>query len=394
LKILIRIIKYFLISVIILILIPYIICPVYKYPEVSPFTGKLYYNPYSNISADGWLKANFHAHTRQWSGITAGSSSDEKIVAAKYKELEYDIVGISDYQDINTLLREDPLYVPVYEHGYGALKSHQLVIGAAKVNWMDFLLLQSFHNKQHVIAGLNSDSGVISINHPKLRGAFSPENLVYLKGYDLLEVSSHSYFNATDLWDTALSAGNSVFAMGNDDNHDINDPEDFGYVFTLINSGERNTASILRSLKQGKAFVVELEPQKDTSPQKKIEQANSVPLLSSCSIINDTIEITFSRNFDTLKLIGQNGTIMKKAVNADSVIYIMQPYDTYIRTELNQPGLSNVFLNPIFRYEGEIKTVKPEIDIIKTWVYRIVYIFVAGVILFFIIRNRKKTRNL
>ena len=372
--------------IIIIILIPYLLCPFYKYPEIVSFAGKMIYNPYENISSNNWLKANFHAHTRQWTGITAGSSSHEEVVASKYKELKYDITGISDYQSINTYLEDDPLYIPVYEHGLGVLKSHQLVIGPKEVSWKEFMLFQTFHNKQDVINSLRKDGEVISINHPKLRGAYSPDDLKYLKDYDLLEVSSHSYFNAADMWDTALSAGNPVFVIANDDNHDINDPEDFGYVYTMINTNKKDTKAILSALKSGNAFGVELEPQKDTSPQKKIQQSVSIPVVTSCKIFKDTLEMIFNRDFDNIKIIGQNGKLKLSGHNNDTIKYCLQSEDTYIRAEINQSDMTNIFLNPVFRYDGEIYKVHPEIDVKKTWIFRFIYLIIA-LLVFLIIKS-------
>jgi len=393
LKIFFRLLKYLIFLILFLILIPYLICPFYKYPDLKPFSGDKFYNPYANIDSTKWRKANFHAHSRQWTGFTAGSSNHEEDVAEKYREIKYDIIGISDYQSINTFLANDPAYIPVYEHGYGILKSHQLVIGVKSVSWYEFMLFQSFHNSQDIILHLRNDDEVISVNHPKLRNAFPPDVLKYLKGYDLLEVSSHSYFNATDLWDTVLTAGNPVFALGSDDNHDINDPEDYGYVYTMINSPGIRQDEILNALRSGIAFAVELEPQKDSSPNKKLEQYDAVPVITLCRILNDTVSMTFNKAFDTLKLIGNNGFLRAKEINKNSIIYITNENDTYIRAELTLKNAANIFLNPVFRYNGKIDSVQPEIDYTKTWLFRCLYSVIIGFIcLIFLKFNKKKSR--
>ena len=372
-----------------ILLIPYLICPFYKYPESKQFSGNKFYNPYENIDSTKWLKTNFHAHSRQWTGITAGSSNQEDDVAAKYKEINYDIIGISDYQSINTFLANDPAYIPVYEHGYGALKNHQLVIGAKNVSWLDFLLFQSYHNSQEIIVHLRKDNEVISVNHPKLRDAYPPQTLKYLRGYDLLEITSHSYFNAIDLWDTVLSSGNPVFTLGSDDNHDISDPEDYGYVYTMINSSHVNQNDILNALRNGTSFAVELEPQKDSSPKMKIEQSNSVPLIISCNINNDTLEMNYNKPFDTLKLIGQNGVIKAKEVNKNSCRYFIKDIDTYIRAEISHKNMISLFLNPVFRFNGNLDKRAPEIDITKTWIFRSIYIIIIGAVVFVYKRYKK-----
>ena len=49
------------------------------------------------------LRANFHAHTKSWMGVTFGENSEEEMATA-YAERGYDIVGISNYHRISTYL--------------------------------------------------------------------------------------------------------------------------------------------------------------------------------------------------------------------------------------------------------------------------------------------------
>ena len=387
-----RILKYLLGILVIFLILPYLLCPFYEYPEIKPFTGKMFYNPYEKIDSTAWRKANFHAHSRQWRGITAGSHNSAETVAARYKEINFDIVCISDYQNINTLLASEKTYIPVYEHGFGVTKTHQLVIGATDVSWKEYIIFQNYHIKQDIINSLKKDNEVISINHPRLRNAYTPNDLKYLKGYDLIEASSHSYFNATDLWDSALTAGNPVFAIGNDDNHDIYDPADYGYVYNMINCSDINIENIKTALRDGKAFVVELEPKDDASAKMKIEQSSLVPVITVCSIINDTLEMKFSRICDTLRLIGQNGILRNTLLNTDHVRYSLKETDTYIRAEIGQKNMTRVYLNPVFRYNGTIERVLPQIDYLKTWFFRAIYIIIVSVIIILYLRSKRKKR--
>lgn len=376
--------------ILLVLILPYLLCPFYEYPEVNPFSGNTFYNPYEKTDSSYWRKANFHAHSKQWSGITAGSKNEADTVAARYKEAGFDIIGISDYQGINTLLAGDKNYVPVYEHGYGVTKTHQLVIGGSDVSWKEYIIFQTFHNKQDVISSLKKDNEVISINHPHLRNAYPPEELKYLKGYDLMEISSHSYFNAADLWDSALSAGNPVFGIGNDDNHDIFDPADYAYVYSMINCNEINTENIKTALRNGRSFVVELEPKNDASPEMKIAQSNNIPVIRTCTISNDTLEMKFSRLCDTLRLIGQDGVIRTASIGTDYIKYALKDSDTYLRAEIGMKDLSRLYLNPLFRYNGSIQRVLPEINILKTWIFRTAYIIIISILVFFYVKRKRK----
>jgi hypothetical protein len=102
------------------------------------------------------------------------------------------------------------------------------------------------------------------------------------------------------------------------------------------------------------------------------------------------LEMCFNKEFDTVKLIGQDGTTKKTEMKNDTVKYTIQEQDTYIRAEINQSDKSNAFFNPVFRYSGELKKTAPEIDVEKTWIYRGIYLFLGGFVLILYLRYRKQ----
>lgn len=385
-KIFLRGLKYLLLLIVLIAALPYITCPIYNRPETSLFEGSSFYNPYSNLDTTKWLKANFHAHTRVWWGLTYGHRSDCGELIKKYNELDYDIIGVSDYQSINPKSS-----IPVYEHGVGISKNHQLSIGSKNVLYKEYLFYQSFHHKQNIISGLHDGNNIVSVNHPEMRNAYTAEDLKYLRGVDLLEVINHNYNNSQKLWDTALSNGNLMFLISDDDTHDITNPKDFGYAYTMVNSPSSKNEDIINALRKGNAVAVELEPQADMSPQRKLTQSLEIPKLIRCEVQNDSLLIGFDRICDTIKLIGQNGMRLEKMVRSKNVTYKIKPEDTYIRAEVNQSDLSNLILNPVFRYDGgEIHKTGPEINNIYTWLYRGGLILAAIVIIIFSLKRKKR----
>lgn len=380
-----QILKYFLLIIVVIILLPYLTCPVYEYPEIKTFTGTNYYNPYSSIDTTIWLKTNLHAHSKVWWGLTYGYKSDPEVLKEKYGALGYDITGISDYFKINPASD-----IPVYEHGAGVFKNHLLVIGAEKVLFKDYLTGQTFHNKQNMISELKTPDNLIAITHPDMRNAFSGNDLKYLKGYDLIEAVNYNYCWSVNLWDTALSAGNPVFLVMNDDSHDITDPDDFGRVFMFVNS-ENNTGKIIDALKLGNVLGVDLDHDKYDTPEIIIDKTKNTPKPVKCIITNDTLKLKFSRVCDTVKLIGQNGILLKNSENTDEVIYPVKPGDTYIRTEIKQANTSNVYLNPVYKYNNlnEYKT-QPVINYTVTWLLRTGYILTISLIVFLVFKRKKR----
>lgn len=368
---------------------PYLTSPFYKKPEPTPFTGTHIYNPYSKADSSNWLKCNFHGHTRVWGGVTAGMNTEKEDYLAKYKELKYDVIGISDYHDINP--SSD---IPAYEHGLGIFKNHQLSIGAGKVLWKEYLFLQSFHNKQNIIEGLREDSNIISINHPELRGGYDGEDFKYLRGFDLIEIFNGYSSNCTNLWDSALSAGNPVFCIGNDDTHDIHDPRDFGFIFNLVNSPSIKPVDVISALKEGRSIAVKLKPNlSDLSAAVKLSSAQEIPRPVSVSLNGDTLDILFDRICDTLRLWGQNGVIADTRTNVRRLNYVFSPHDTYIRAEILQKNSAKIEMNPFFRYSGgAISGKKPEVDQTATWAYRGLILFLISSIIIIKIYRKKRKR--
>lgn len=385
LKIFFKILKYLFFLIVFIAILPYLTCPVYKYPQSHVFSGSKFYNPYEKLDTSKWLKANFHAHSRVWWGLTYGWDSDPEELVKKYRELNYDVVGISEYQLFNPLSD-----IPVYEHGTGIFKNHQLSIGAKSILWKEYLFFQNFHHKQDIISGLREGNNLISINHPPMRGAYDEYDMKTLTGFDLLEVINHNYSKTLNLWDTVLSNGNPVFLIVNDDSHNITNPKDFGYAFTLVNSNTSKTEDIIDALRKGNAVGVEMEPIGDFSAKVKLQQAVLAPKPVSLQITGDSIVINFDKSCDTIKLIGQNGTLLLNFVSSKYISYKIKPEDSYIRAEVNQNDLTNVILNPVFRYDGQITRPEPVINHFMTWLFRSVLILLISTVIFLIIKRKRR----
>ncbi|MDR2410605.1 MAG: hypothetical protein LBE13_21180, partial [Bacteroidales bacterium] len=57
------------------LIIPYLLSPVYDFPQPKSFSGKAYYNPYLHTDSS-WKICNFHAHSRSWGGLTDGKHTN------------------------------------------------------------------------------------------------------------------------------------------------------------------------------------------------------------------------------------------------------------------------------------------------------------------------------
>lgn len=346
----------------------------YKFPEPHSFSGQYLYNPYCNIDSLEWKISNFHAHTHKFAGNSTTTLKNSRYLDSLYTYLGYDIISISDYQNINTHESKNSKYISVYEHGYQYYKNHQLVINAGKVNWIDYFFRQTLNNKQFVINSLRKDTTVlVTIVHPILRKAYSSNDFKYLTNYNCLEVANNKYLFISN-YDTVLSCGHPVFLMADDDEHNLKNPNDCGSAFNIINAVPLRD-SILKALKTGRSIGVKLDLNYYNTFEIKKTGIHDLPVLTGFSVKNDTIYLSMNKAVKTIKFIGQQGIEKKVITDSRTGSYSFTKSDTYIRTEIECTDGTLLFLNPVFRYNGVLRSEKsPPVDVKKTRLNRIIII--------------------
>ena len=330
--------------------------PVYDFPHPKPFSGSHFYDPYAGV--DGrWLAGNFHAHARAWYGLTNGNQSAAG-VRERYRAMGYSVVTVSDYQHVAAGRPGDPTYIPVYEHGYNVAKTHQLAIGARHVVWDDFVLWQSIHHKEFVLKKLKRASELVAIAHPELRAGYSLDDFRYLTSYDLLEIRSH-FGTAVPDWDVALSNGHPVWAIGDDDSHDADDPGQTGGTWTMIASDSRDRESVIDALRAGRDYVV------------KGRRGQSDVTLRGLEMRGDTMTVRCSAPVSSIEFVGQDGRHLASALNTADASYVMKPGDSYVRTVITTAA-TKMYLNPVLRYDGaQLPHPAATLDVKGTWLVRL-----------------------
>jgi hypothetical protein len=388
-KIICRIFLYSILTLITLLFFPYFFYNVYKFPEVTVFKGECLYNPYSGMDSTKWLKGNFHGHSRVWLGLTNGSKNKLSNILTLYKGLEYDIIGISDYMRINKYISGSTTFVSSYEHGYGFSKSHQIVLGDDKVVWFDFPLFQTINCRQEVFNRIKNDNNIVAIVHPSMNKAYEPEDLKYLTNYDCMEVLRHDR-NSSIFWDAALSSGHYVSLLADDDNHDIESSGETGRCFTMINSKSKSQGDILNAIKKGNTYGVDyLKGDKDFDAKR--DYLPNLAKLQNVQVDGNNITIQFSKPFIHLNFIGQNSEIKKQIDDSSIASYAFTDADTYIRAEAVFKDDIKFYLNPFIRYDGkEIKKSNVEIDYVKSYLLRGIFILIPVAIFLLIYFRSKK----
>lgn len=370
--------------------IAYAIAPIYDFKQSPTFSGKQIHNPYAGIDSTTWKKGNFQVQSQVWFGVTDGRKNESKAIYAVYQQLGYDIITITDYMKINTFGKDQDGYVAAYEHGYGFRKTHQVCLGARKVNWLDYPFYQNLNHKQHIINLLRRNNEIVTVAHPSVRKGYVPEEMKLLANYDLLEAVSH-YAVSLEYWDSALSSGHAVYLLSNDDSHDVLNPTKVGRYCTFINTESMEEADILSALKSGRAFGAKINMLEGDDFFKKAESHRKIPVLKSVEVINDTLFIELSHKARIVTFVGNKGMIKKSSSGAAKAFYPIMPDDPYIRTEIIFEDNTQFFLNPVIRYHENLpeRSRSPEVNWIKTWLQRFIALMIALTILLLVFKLRK-----
>lgn len=378
-------------------LVVYLAVPTYQFEEPKPFYGQYLYNPYQDINPEMWQKCNFHCHTRRYFGITDGRKSKEHIIDSIYSALGYDHAGISDYMSINAHNSDKEDYIPAYEHGYGFFrKTHQLCLGAEKVCRLDYPFMQSLEMKQHLLNKLSKTTRFAIPVHASFTTGYKEKEMMYLSNYRLLEIVN-PYGNAIKHWDMALSNGHRVYAIGDDDTHDINNPHEVCLNLTVINA-EHNADSILNAMDKGKSYVVRLDNFffHNNTIEEKAQVIEKLPYLTMARLTGDTLTITTSaKRIDTVRFIGQNGKVLDMQAKTDTARYVISPEDTYVRTELTFNYGRHLYLNPVTRHATPqpVDRRLDSINTVRTLMTRFVLITAVIALIYYLIKKGKEKKD-
>ena len=353
-KRIVKVLLYIILGFVMFVVVTSVFVPSYSFDEPKPFQGSYLHNPYQNMNPDNWVQANFHAHSRQFGGLTNGRVNTNEMIDSVYSSLGFEHVGISDYNKINYYDSVNRSFIPAYEHGYGIFKIHQLCLGAEKVRHLDYFAFQNLSMKQHTLNRLAEHNRLVIPAHPSfVKKGYLIEDMKYLSNYKLMEVLN-GFRISTAHWDTALSNGHLVYLVGNDDSHDMTDITDVATRFTMINAPENEAEQLLVALEDGNAVGVDFPVKRDETLKQKIERLkNNLPYITQVELKGDTLLVSASKPIHKVRFIGQEGRELAEAkAEAEMACYVIQPDDNYVRAELKFKDGTTLYLNPITRHES------------------------------------------
>ncbi len=339
----------------------------YHYEAPRPFSGKGWYNPFEQESLT-WSRANFHIHSRTWDGLTSGKNTPP-IIDSAYRSLGFAYYGISDYQRVNPA---SP--IPLYEHGWGLRKFHQLVFAPKTIFWWDFPWPFTRDIYQSVLSHLYETAPLITIAHP----FFNPYHtcpgdvLRHLGGYHAIEVLNR-YGDSITEWDSTLSAGHYATLLANDNVHDVHNPHQITTRWTeILLPPQASIDQLLQTLLQGK-----------TVGYKNIHAVpitgGDYPIFQQIRVVRDSLLVAVSEKVDSIRVIGQGGQVRAVATDTDRLSYPIEEEDTYLRVEFYTPRVV-AYSSALCRGEEPIRRPPPPENKLLTSLWRL--ILLGGVALY------------
>jgi len=195
-----------------------------------------------------------------------------------------------------------------------------------------------------------------------------------LTGYQLMEIVNGP-FPVEDLWDAALSAGHVVWALGNDDAHDVTNLRRTFIAWNMIDAAGASSEQIIGALRVGRSYAVSLVGN------------NADAALTSVAVTDSTMTIKSTGVPATFLFVGQDGAVRGTANQVMEAAYTFAATDTYIRTVVRTPNMV-MYVNPVLRYDGgRLPAPAARVDETFTWIHRAVILLIAAAVFFFLWRR-------
>jgi hypothetical protein len=136
-----------------------------------------------------------------------------------------------------------------------------------------------------------------------------------------------------------LSSGHPVWALANDDIHDLANVRRLAIAWNMIDAPSAHESDIIAALRAGRSYAISLVG-------KTADAA-----LAAVRVHDSTLTVSSSGVPATYVFIGQDGAVLQTSDQVMQATYPIKPDDTYIRTVIRTPNMV-MYLNPVLRYDG------------------------------------------
>lgn len=341
------------------------VSPIYNFEETAPFSGEKIYNPYRNIDTTiGWMKGNFHTHTKVDKGINECPFYPD-VVYDEYTSYGYDIIAFSNHQQLTTHPYNPDLQINVYEHGYNFFKFHKLVFGCDKERKFDHLLPFLDSQKQFMIDLLRKDGDFVVFNHPDRTSGIGNKTMKRITGYSLIE--GDAGFEESDKgrgtklrrWDEALSAGIYSHNFIGDDNHNPKKTSRIARRASFLNTPTKDYEQIKQTLLEGNFYTMRIPDYGDGDTAAKRDFNKRLPEIVSIGLKSDTIYIELSEPAEYIKVTTTNGKTADSVTNSEFLYFKMDENMPFARFTARYENGITIYSNAFARYGEESSEVNP-----------------------------------
>jgi hypothetical protein len=112
---------------------------------------------------------------------------------------------------------------------------------------------------------------------------------------------------------------------------------------------EINKNNILRAIKTGNSYAMTIG--KDLMQSEREGYNDSMPMLKNFAITTDTLHVKFSLPAKDIIISGENGRLLYKVSDNDSVSFKLGKQEPYARVTAVYNKGTQLLLNPVFRYK-------------------------------------------
>ena len=329
------------------------VSPIYNFRPAQPFSGPDLFNPYSAMdSASGWMRANFHTHTRVKGPWPLNECPyDAAYTDSVLRSLGYDIVTFSNHNEITEHPYDSTLQVNVYEQGYSPFKFHKLVFGSPSVKHWDPLLPLLASQMQFELDRLGADADFIQINHPYRTVGTTSERMALLSGYQLMELDTH-ISTENEYWDAALSAGHYSFGLANDDLHHPERTALTAIRCNFLRTPSGTCEDLKKTLLGGGFYAMRVPDYGDGDWAVKREKNRELPVVEAIGLEGEEIYLTLSQKADSIRINGAGHRTLLVATDTCRIRYALPEGEPYARMTAFFPDGAVIYTNPFARYDA------------------------------------------
>jgi uncharacterized protein (TIGR03437 family) len=304
--------------------------------------------PAPKATTSVWYRGNTHTHTNNSDGDSSPIS-----VAARYKELGYNFVVISDHNrltdvsDLNAELGESGQFLVMkgeeVTDSYGGKQVH---INA--INSQGNVLPQHGSNVLNTIendaAAIRQAGGLPYIAHPNYGFAISADDLRNVTGTALFEIyNAHPVVNNSGddthpsveaLWDDALSSGHLRYGIAADDEHTLTNASGAlpGRAWIMVRAASLEPGAITDAIARGDFY------------------ASTGVTLQDYQVGAAGITVTAAEGSggqSTIDFIGKNGQLLQRNTAATAV-YTFTGSEMYVRAKIVNAAGQTAWTQPVF----------------------------------------------